>query len=83
MLFRVLVFASFVAELTDGTEDLLDVRDVAKTGSLDAVLGDDCASVGGLGLSVEVVGTTVDSSGGKKPVGLCRAGFHMPGFIMN
>ena len=83
MLFRALVFVSLAIELIDGMEDLLEVRDVSKTGSLDVVPGDDCASVGGLGLFVEVVGITVDSSGGKKPTGLFRAGFHMTGFIMN
>ena len=83
MLFRALVFVSLAIELIDGMEDLLEVRDVSKTGSLDVVLGDDCVSVGGLGLSVEVVGTTVDNSGGKKPTGLLKAGFHMAGFTMN
>jgi len=62
--------ASASTELKEGTEDLLEVRDVPNRGSLDGVLGEDCVSRGCIGLLgcnglvVKVVGAMPDMPGG-------------------
>ena len=51
------------AELTDGIEDLLEVRDPSNIGSVGVVLGEDCVSVGGLELLAKVAGAIPDMLG--------------------